>query len=66
MRILTRDHHPATEHICEIQLMLREFALVFSEYYATLCYIIFARYEMQLFLRKFAMVMFLHFVLACN
>ncbi len=25
-----RGHHPATEHICEIQLMLREFALVFS------------------------------------
>jgi hypothetical protein len=61
-----RGHHPATEHICEIQLMLREFALVFSEYYAMLCNIIFARYEMQLFLRKFAMVMFLHFVLACN
>ena len=61
-----RGHHPATEHICEIQLMLREFALVFSEYYAMLCYAIFARYEMQLFLRKFAMVMFLHFVLACN
>ena len=58
-----RGHHPATEHICEIQLMLREFALVFSEYYAMLCYIIFARYEMQLFLRKFAMIMFLHIVL---
>ena len=29
--------------------MLREFALVFSEYYAMLCYIIFARYKMQIF-----------------
>ena len=58
-----RGHHPATEHICEIQLMLREFALVI------LCYavlLIFARYKLQLFLRKFAMVMFLHFVLACH
>jgi hypothetical protein len=62
-----RGHHPATEHICEIQLMLREFALVlFSEYYAMLCYIKFGRCEIQLFLRKFTMVMLFHFVLTYN
>ena len=62
-----RGHHPATEHICEIQLMLREFALVlFSEYYAMICYIKFGRCEIQLLLRKFTMVMLFHFVLTCN
>jgi hypothetical protein len=62
-----QDHHPATEHICEIQLMLREFALVLlSEYYAMLCYIKFGRCDIQLYLCKFTMVMLFHFVLTFN
>jgi len=55
MRILTKGH-PVSEAITlqqstfvKYNSMLREFALVFSEYYAMLCYIIFARYEMQIF-----------------